>query len=89
MENDGPRAPLAVTATTCDCDGCRPGCELFMSGNPPHGWLRLARDNLSTREDDYLWCCSACHTLVYDEGDTTGWRYLKMHWCPVKGATNQ
>ena len=96
MCGEGPRAcfdipsALLPDATAppeirCDCSPCRPGQSFIGCGNPPHGWFRLARYNLATREDSYLWCCSWCHAVVFDENDR-GWMYLLSHEsaCPGK-----
>ncbi len=66
---------------TCDCSTCKPGHSFISIGNPPHGWFRLAQYNLATTEDSYVWCCIACHALIFDRGT---WQCLDMHRCSVK-----
>jgi hypothetical protein len=34
---------------------------------------------LATAEDSYLWCCMACHQVIYDRNTEGYWRYLRMH----------
>lgn len=70
---------------TCDCSNCRgPSPSYIGCGNPPHGWFRLARMRLATTEDSYLWCCVACHQLIYDRNAQGNWTYLTLHHCPAK-----